>query len=563
MLALTNATSMVLPQLFRLAVDALEQNAVAQELANLAWLMVCVALAGAFFRIRSRVHLFYLGRDVEHDLRNDYYAHLCRLAPQFFDRNPIGDLMTRATYDLTQIRLLAGPGLLNVINTALAYIIALPLMFQLSFKLSLISLGIYLPALLIVARLSMRLYGQNRSLQEKMGELGSFVQESLSGAHVVRSFGIEEFQLDKFQQVHQRYYEAGVEVAFTRSYVWRLMVVFSGLGVLVTLVLGAQDVMRGDITLGELVALIEYLALLAWPSFALGWILSLYQRGKAALSRIGEILDAPAHVKPDGHSPATLEATIKVQDLSLELDGQGILHQLNFSIDKGKVLGIVGAIGSGKTSLIRCLQGHYPVSPNTIFIGGHDITTLNLDRVRKIFSTAEQEPALFSKSVHDNISFGDPKASAQDINNAVTQAALDVDLKALPEGLQTMVGDKGITLSGGQKQRTSLARALLVKRPILILDDILASVDAKTQTTIVQHLQARDSEQSTIIISHRVAAVAHADHIIVLESGRIIEAGCHHELLALSGRYAAFAAQQTLENKAASQTKAMEAMTHE
>lgn len=550
MLLFTNAAAMAVPQLFRLAVDTIDAEGFADAADNLravAVAMLIAGAAGAGFRVLSRVHLFYAGRDIELELRGDLYRHLARQPPAFFEQHPTGDLMSRATNDLTQVRLLFGPGLLNLVNTVIAFAAAIPLMVLISPKLTLIALGIYLPGLVLVQTMARRLYLDARRQQETLGEMGNFVQESLTGAHVVRAFGLERHQAARFATVNYEYYRAAVRLAFVRSYLWRLMAALAGLGMLAALVAGAIDVMAGRLTLGDLVALLEYLALLAWPSFALGWLISLAQRGLASMARISSILDVTPVILSGNQRPAHLEPTIELRGLAFTVADRPILTAIEARVPKGNTLGIVGPIGSGKTTLVRSLVREIDVAPGQVWVGGHDITTLDFSRLRRSFGFVHQRPLLFSKTVAENVAFGRPDASEAAIREALDLAAFTPDLKALPQGIDTPVGERGITLSGGQKQRVAIARAFLLAPAILVLDDALASIDAETETAILEALRELRRGKTTIIVAHRVSAVQRADEIIVLWEGRLKERGTHADLLARGGFYAQIARRQELE----------------
>lgn len=553
MLLCTNAAMMVIPQLFRVAVDSLQAAGPTEDLKWLALAMLIAAAASALFRVLSRVHLFYTGRDIELAIRDDFYQHLATQPRSFFESHPTGDLMSRATSDLTQVRLLVGAGVLNLANTFIAAAISIPLMMMISVKLTLISLSIFVPALYIVQRFSRRLYSSNRVQQENMGRMGSFVKESLAGAHVVRAFGIESNRARGFDEINRSYYHAAVHLAWVRSYLWRMMVAFASLGVLLALFVGADDVIAARITLGDLVALVEYLALLAWPSFALGWVISLVQRGLAALSRIGDILDIAPTITSGPERPERLSASIAVRDLTIRGLGIGSLPssdrltRVDVDIPAGSTLGIVGPIGAGKSTLVHAMIRDLDVPPGCVFVGERDVTTLDLDTLRGAFGFVHQTPVLFSKTIAENVAFGAPGATPEEILVALRYAAFESDLATLPRGVATPVGERGITLSGGQKQRTAIARALLLNPPILILDDALSSVDAETEATILAGLAELRRGKTNIIVAHRISAVVEADEIIVLDAGRIIERGDHDSLMREGGLYAQIARRQELE----------------
>jgi ATP-binding cassette, subfamily B, multidrug efflux pump len=547
MLLLTNLVAQCMPQLMRLIIDGLETGENVDYLQQLAWLMVGLALAGAVFRTLSRVAIFFSARDVEMAFRNEFFEHLTSQDAGFYQKHPTGDLMSRATNDLGQLRLLLGPGLLNVVNTTIGYSVAIPLMWMISPKITMVILTVYPPALLLMRYLGKLLYTRNREQQERMGDLSAFVQENLAGAHVVRSFGLETVREEKFSKLNEANYSAAVRLAWVRSGMFRMVMTLSSLTVLLGVFTGASLVVDEELSLGDVVAIIEYMALLTWPTLALGWVLSIWKRGAAAMSRLNEILDYEPDIRSGPLKVARLEPSLRVKDLSFSYDATSVLEQVDVDLKPGQTLGVVGPIGSGKSTFVKSLMRLLDIPPETVFVGGTDITELTLASLRRQFGYVSQENILFSRSLAENVAFGRPEASTEDVTTALLRASLDHRDPSIPNGLETIVGERGITLSGGQKQRTAIARALLLDPPILILDDSLSSVDSDTEEAILEQIRKLRKDKTTIIVAHRMTAVAHADEIVVLDDGAITERGTHKTLMETDGLYAGMVKRQELE----------------
>lgn len=551
LLLLTNATALSIPQLTRMAIDGLQAPDSSDFLKKISLVMVLVAIAGACFRTLSRINIFYTARDVELELRCDFYEFLTTLEPSFYQRSSTGDLMSRATNDLTQIRLLLGPGLLNIVNTSIAYVSAIPLMWMISSKLTLIIFSIYPVSLLLMRHLGRQLYLRNRAQQRAMGDISALTQESLSGGHVIRTFGIEQQRQEAFEELNQAYYQAGVRLAWVRSGMFRVVMTVASISTLLSVYFGAKEVLAERLTLGEVVAIVEYMALLAWPTFALGWVLAVVQRGRAAMERLNEIMDFESEIPSREIHVNDIEPAIELKDLSVAYGDAEVLSNVSAEIPSGSTVGIVGPIGSGKTTLLKACMRLVRTPKNSIQIGGHDITSLHLGALRKCFGYVSQETILFSKSLEANVAFGMPRAGREAVKSALIDASFSPDDPSLPHGLETLVGERGITLSGGQKQRASIARALLIDPAILILDDALSSVDSDTETQILSRLKENRAGKTTLIVAHRFSAVANADQILVLENGRLVEKGRPRDLLAQNGVYARMAQLQALEEEMA------------
>lgn len=546
MLLCTNAAAMYVPELFRQAIDAIRAHEHASSLLRLAWQMVGIAVLGAAFRTVSRVAILFAARDAELSLRAAFYRSLTQLDSSFFAEHPTGDLMSRATNDLTQVRLMLGPGLLNVVNTLIAYATAVPLMLRIDAKLTLIAFVVYPPALWWMRRLGKALYGKNRAQQEALGVLANVVQENLAAAGMVRAYAIEDEQMVRFTARNDTFLQANLRLAWLRSGMFRLSASLSGVGILAVALFGAQHVAKQRLSLGDVVALVEYMALLSGPTFALGWVLSLWQRGIASLSRLEDVLSARSSIMGGKQQADVQQTRLDVCDLRVDYgDGRGI-HDISFSLQPGQTLGIVGSIGSGKSTLAKALLRLVAVDGGSLQVGGVDVSALDVQSVRALFAYVPQDATLLSKSIADNVAFGRPDATRAQVHAALALANLDDDISSWPEGIETLVGERGVTLSGGQKQRCALARALLRQAPILLLDDSLSAVDSTTEVQILQSLARRAQAQSTIIIAHRTATVEHADEILLLEGGRVAERGSHAALMQQNGAYAEMVRRQKM-----------------
>jgi ATP-binding cassette subfamily B protein len=554
-LLITASLAMAVPYLLKRAIDAIEHG---DPFGHLAVLIVVVALLQAGARTLSRALIFNVGRDVEYDLRSDLFAHLQRLPVAYYQAQLTGDLMSRLINDVTAIRMLLGVGILNLVNTPIYYAYGVTIMLALDPTLTLLSLLPFPILLLMVKRSSRRLMEQTMRVQEGLASLSSAVQENISGIHVVKAYDAEAVAARRFARLNDEFTRHSVELARVRGRLIPLMRIASGAGVLMVLWYGGAQVIAGRIGLGDLVAFIGYLNLLAWPTMALGWMLSIVQRGRAALQRLDHIFSSvPAIADPPGAEPLpAVHGRIEFRNVSFAYprrdNGHPVVANVSFTVEPGQKLAIVGRTGSGKSSLVQLLPRLFDVSDGAVLLDGRDVRRVPLAQLRGAIGFVPQDPFLFSTTIRDNIAFGvDPPDADVDgiVRHAAEVAGVAADLDAFPHGYDTVVGERGITLSGGQKQRLTLARAVACEPHVLVLDDALSSVDTRTENAILHGLRGVMAGRTSIVIAHRVSTILDADYIAVLDEGRVVELGDHATLLAHDGLYADLYRQQQLEEE--------------
>jgi ATP-binding cassette subfamily B protein len=557
-LAATNALSLAIPWLIKSAIDALrtlEAGTAHRLVVRYALMIIGFAVLQALIRTWSRVLIFNAGRNIEYGLRRDLFAHLGRMDAGFFRRHPTGDVMSRMTNDLSAVRMMFGPGLLNLFNTGFVYVTTVVLLLRLSPALTLWALLPY-PAILVGARFATRkMYKASRAIADQLGVMSSAIQEDLAGMAVIKHYTLEPSRQAAFAAISDEYLIRSLSLVRARGALMPLFAMLGGLGTLIVLWAGGREVIAGRLTVGGLVAFNAYLVLLSWPTVALGWIIGIWQRGVASWARVRELLSsAPAisdeGVAPNGGADTTASSgaapSLEVRALDVAIDGRKLLDRVSFSLPAGGTLAIVGPTGAGKTTLVDALVRMQVVPAGAVRVAGQDVTEIPLRRLRGLAGYAPQDAFLFSATVAENIGFGirEEAPDPERVRRAAEAAGLGPDIAVLPDGYDTLVGERGITLSGGQRQRVALARALAADPRILILDDSLSSVDAQTEREILTRLAPILAGRTSILVSHRIAAVKHADHILVLDGGRVAEQGTHEQLLSASGLYASLYREQ-------------------
>jgi ATP-binding cassette subfamily B protein len=551
---LTNLFQVASPWIVRLAVDHLQTGASrGAVLRDAALILVAVALQGVFL-FTMRMTLIRASRRMEYELRNDLFAHMARLPAATYRRTKVGDYLARATNDLDAVRNFLGPGIMYLANTITTFVMAVTLMCRIDGRLTLISL-LPLPVLsLTVARLGARLHHHYEGIQESFATMTAKAQETLAGIRVVKAHVEEEGEYGAFRRIHEDYLERNRAMIRIWASMGPVLSLVGGISAAVILGIGGAAVVRGQITLGELIAFQIYLAMLIWPMVALGWVSNLFQRGAASMARIQAVLDEPIEEDVDleaGRASATgaaAAAGLPSADTTIELRGVGfrypgsarsVLKDVNLVVRPGERVALVGRTGAGKTTLLHLIARLYEPDQGGILFGGVPSEIWPRALLRRRFGIVPQETFLFSDTLRANIGFGfEDGVSLPDADSIARRAGLASDLAQLPGGLETVVGERGITLSGGQKQRVALARALALARPVLLLDDCFASVDPGTEELILDSLFAHPGRTTILLATHRRSALLRVDRVVVLDGGEVVATGSHEELIRAGGLYA-------------------------
>lgn len=550
-LVVVNLLSVSIPLLVRRVIDDLQDGFALQDVLAQAALIVALATVMGAVRLYSRMLVFGVGRQVEAELKQQIFDHLLKQEPGWVQTTGSGEVISRATSDVENVRRLLGFAVLSLTNTVLAYALTLPAMLSIDGWLTLAAVGLY-PLMLMVVRLfGGRMMRQQRRQQEALASLSDLIQEDLSGISAIKIYGQESTEQTAFAGRNRIYRDAALNLARTRSTLFPLLEGISSISLLLLLALGSGQLESGRLSIGDLVALILFVERLVFPTALLGFTLNTFQTGQVSLERVEELLRRrPMIVSSASPTPPANpgRGAVEARGLTVRYPNapRPALVDVSFELHPGELVAVVGPVGCGKTTLARALGRMVEVDPGQLWLDGVDITSLDLAELRGQVGLVPQEGYLFTASLADNLRYGEPDAPFERVEAAARQARLEGDIKGFPDGYQTLVGERGITLSGGQRQRTALGRALLVRTPLLVLDDALASVDNTTAAEILRTIRSEQANaqsndqglgRTVLMISHQLSAAAACDRVLVLEEGRLVQQGHHSELVAARGTY--------------------------
>ena len=551
-LVLVSVLNLIPPMVMGRVIDAITSGRLTQDELLLHLFYLLLAAFGMYYlRYVWRMYILGTSYRLGQIMRSRLFEHFTRMSPAFYQNYRTGDLMAHATNDINALTRLAGGGVMSAVDASItALVTLLTMLFSISWQMTLVAI-LPLPFMAYAtSRLGRKTHKAFGESQAAFSELNNKVQESVSGIKVTKSFGYQSDELASFQEVNDLTFQKNLQTMKYDSLFDPMVLLFVGSSYALTLLVGAFMVQAGQVTVGNLVTFISYLDMLVWPLMAIGFLFNITQRGKVSYQRIESLLSQESPVKDpesplDGIENGRLDYAID----RFAFEDEETLRDIHFSLEKGQTLGLVGQTGSGKTALIKLLLREYDVDQGAIYLNGHDIRDYRLADLRSLMGYVPQDQFLFASSILDNIRFGNPDLPFSAVEEATQLAQVYQDIQAMPEGFDTVIGEKGVSLSGGQKQRLAMSRAMILNPDILILDDSLSAVDAKTEFAIIDNLKETRKDKTTIITAHRLSAVVHADLILVMQDGRIIERGRHEDLLALDGWYAQTYQSQQLEMK--------------
>lgn len=551
---ISNAGTVYVPILLKNSINDIQKNIASQKLIEYALLIVGTSIIAGIFRYLIRQTIIVVSREIEYDLRGDFWAHIQKLPLRYFQNNSTGNIMSHATNDINAVRMFIGPAVMYSIDTSIRLIIVIAIMLSLNFSLTIYSL-LPLPILSYgVYRIGKLIHERYTKIQENFSLLTTRAQENFSGIRVIKSYVREANEIKRWSELSKEYLQKNMNLVRIQAFIMPILYIITGISIIVVIWIGGIKVINGEMNLGEIAAFVMYLGILIWPVIAFGWVMNIIQQAEASMKRLNKIFNEPYEID-DSHSTnfsiKELKGEIEFKNVSFRYSEAlpEVLKNINLKIPIGSTLAIVGHTGSGKTSLINLIPRLYDVTSGEILIDGNNVKNIPLDVLRTNIAVVQQESFLFSDTVYGNISYGLREVDKQRVLEVARIANFEKDVESFPKGYETLVGERGITFSGGQKQRASLARALAADPKILILDDSFSAVDTNTEEVILKNLKEFMRNRTSIIISHRISTVKDADNIVVLADGKIAEQGTHDELVELNGLYADLHYKQLLEKE--------------